>query len=109
MRRLVMVLLIATACGKGSEGWECSVDADCNQGLRCGLLETGDGTRRTMCVNPDGVWNASEAPKSYRAYALPIGAAGAGLVVLLMLRSSVIARRKRKLAREAAQSYRADR
>ena len=45
MRLMVMVLLIATACGKGGEGWECSVDADCNQGLRCGLLETGDGER----------------------------------------------------------------
>jgi len=98
MRLVVMVLLIATACGKGGEGWECSADADCNKGLRCGLLETGDGTRRTMCVNPDGAWNTSEAPKSYRAYALPIGAGGAVLVVLLMLRASVIARKKRKRA-----------
>ena len=96
---MVMVLLIAAACGKGGEGWECSVDADCNQGLRCGLIETGDGARRTMCVNPDGILNPTLTPKSYRDYALPIGAGVAGLVLLLMLRSSVIARRKRKRAR----------
>jgi hypothetical protein len=97
MRLLVMVLLITTTCSRG-EGWECSTDTDCNKGLRCALLETGDGNKRTVCLNPDGVWNTSEAPKSYRAYALPIGAGGAVVVGLLMLRASVIARRKRKRA-----------
>jgi hypothetical protein len=99
MRRMVMVLLLAAACGKGGDGWECSVDADCNEGLRCALIETADGTRRTMCANPDGVLNPTETPKSYRTYALPVGAGGAFLVVLLMLRSSVIARNKRKRAK----------
>jgi len=98
MRRMVMVLLIAAACGKGGDGWECSVDADCNQGLRCALIETADGTRRTMCANPDGILNPTQTPRSYRTYALPVGAGAGLLVVLLMLRSSVIARNKRKRA-----------
>ncbi len=100
MRLMVVLLLIATACGRGGQGWECSVDADCNEGLRCGLIETADGARRTMCVNPDGILNPTETPKSYRAYALPIGVGGAVVVVLLlMLRSSVIARKKRRRAK----------
>lgn len=98
---VVMVLVLAAACGKGAQGWECSVDADCNQGLRCGLIETGDGSRRTMCVNPDGVLNPSDTPRSYRSYALPAAAGGVVLVMLLLLRSSVIARRKRRRARPA--------
>ena len=96
MRLLVMVLLVAAACGKGGEGWECSADGDCNDGLRCALIQSGDGAKRTMCVNPDGVLNTSTTPKSYRTYALPIGVGAAGVVMLLMLRASVIARAKRK-------------
>ncbi len=99
---LVMVLVLAAACGKGAQGWECSVDADCNQGLRCGLIETGDGSRRTMCVDPNGVLNPTETPRGYRSYALPAVGAGVVLVMVLMLRSSVIARRKRRRAKSAA-------
>ncbi|MBA3541879.1 MAG: hypothetical protein H0T79_19850 [Deltaproteobacteria bacterium] len=96
MRFMVMVLLVAVACGKGGEGWECTIDADCDKGLMCGLLQGPDGTRTTMCVNSDNLVNVSGTPKSYRTYALPIGVGGAFLVVLLMLRASVIARGKRK-------------
>lgn len=98
MRVMVMVLLVVAACGKGGAGWECNVDADCNDGLRCGLIETGDGARRTMCVNPDGVLNPTETPKNYRVYALPVAAGSVVLVMLLMLRSAVVARRKRRRA-----------
>ncbi|MCX5747420.1 MAG: hypothetical protein NT062_33565 [Proteobacteria bacterium] len=101
MRRLVMVmvLLVGTACGKGGVGWECRVDADCDKGLLCGLLQSPDGSKRTMCVDSDNTVNLTDAPKSYRSYALPIAVGGAFLVVLLMLRASVIAREKRKRAR----------
>ena len=104
MRRLLIVLLVTAACGKGGSGWECKVDADCSDPLRCGLIEVADGSRRTMCVNPEGVLDPTQTPKSYRDYALPIGLGAVVLVALLMLRSSMKARSKRKRARSAGEA-----
>ena len=102
MRRLIMALLVVTACGKDGVGWECSVDADCDKGLSCGTLQSADGAKRSMCVNSDGAWDVTATPKQHRSYVLPIGVGAAGLVLLLMLRASVIARQKRKRAKPSA-------
>ncbi len=101
MRHLILVLLVATACGKDGVGWECSVDADCEQGLSCGTLQAPDGAKRSMCVNSDGAWDVTAMPKKHRSIVLPIGVGAGGLVLLLMLRASVIAREKRKRAKSA--------
>lgn len=103
MRALVIAVLLAvTACGKGGENWECDVDADCDKGLMCGTLQTPDGSKRAMCVKPDGVWNMAGEPKTYKRYIMPVAIGAGVLVLLLMLRSSVVARDKRRRAKPPA-------
>jgi hypothetical protein len=98
-RLLVLVLLVATACGKRAEGWACDHDSDCEKGLMCGTLQAADGSKQTMCTNPDGLWDMSKKPKTaLGTYGLPVGIGAGFLVILMMLRSSIIAREKRKRA-----------
>src|SRR4051794_22840298 len=101
MRRTMIALLVVlvAACGKGAENAACRVDADCEDGLRCALLQGGDGAKAEMCVNRNGVWDMSKAPgtSGWRRYAVPVGiGGGVTLVLLFMLRGSIRARAKRK-------------
>ena len=96
MRRLIMIALLVAGCGRHGEGWACDVDADCDKALRCATLQTPDGAKRAMCVNPDGVWDVSAEPKTNSRYIVPIGIAFGGLLLLVMLRASIVSREKRR-------------
>ena len=95
---LALLAAVAAACGKGAENAACHTDTDCEDGLRCALLQGGDGAKTEMCVNPNGAWNLSAAPTAaWRNYVVPVGVGGGvTLVLLVMLRASVRARAKRK-------------
>lgn len=101
----LVAVACAAGCGKSGENGTCSTDTDCEDGLRCALLQGGDGAKHEMCVNPGGAWDLSAAPKSagLRRYAIPAGVAGGvSLVLVLLLRGSVRARERRKRAKRDA-------